>query len=172
MNVLFWCLSARERNYLSGGMSWVVWCVWNLISFNTLPYRIDTYHVINAIDEQQTTGHRIYRFLQVLRLLLSKDSHTQTYTHTDRTDRTDLQLLWGFAWSTKLAYSDESSHAFGHANRSEQVHMVLRMPSSPIPLCSSSSPSVVLPSNHRLRPSAASHSSIRHRLAYLTDHSS
>lgn len=31
MNVLFWCLSARERNYLSGGMSamCVCVCVWS-----------------------------------------------------------------------------------------------------------------------------------------------
>lgn len=45
--------------------------------------------MINAIDEQQTIGHRIYQFLQVLRLLLSKDSHTQKYTHT-QTEQTAL----------------------------------------------------------------------------------
>lgn len=166
-------LSKRKKLPLRWDELGCVVCVWNLISFNTLPYRIDTVPCDQCYwwaAEHRTQNLSISAGTQII--IVYGLTHTNIHTHTDRTDHTDLQLLWGFAWSTKLAYSDESSHAFGHANRSEQVHMVLRMPSSPIPLCSSSSPSVVLPPNHRLRPSAASRSSIRHRPAYLTDHSS
>lgn len=79
-------------------------------------------------------------------------------THTLQTTLT-CSYCGASACSTKLAYSDESPHAFGHANRSERVHMVLGMPSSPDLRLSSS---VVPPPHHRPLPSAASRSSIRH----------
>ena len=132
--------------------------------------------MINAIDEQQTIGHQTYWSMQadthiVIRTQTHIRTHTHTHTHSKQTALT-CSYCGGFACSTKLAYSDESSHAFGHANRSEMVHMVLRMPSSPDLLSSSSSSSVVPAPHRRLRPSSARRSSIRNRPAYLTDQGS
>lgn len=141
-------LSKRKKLPLRWDEMCVCACVCGLISFIALSYTVEKIRCDQCYWWAADHRHWKYRCLQA-------DTHcwkdTHTHTHTEQTALT-CSYCGGFACSTKLAYSDESSHAFGHANRSERVHMVLRMPSSPDLLFSSSS--VVLPLHHRLQPSS------------------
>lgn len=127
MNVLFLCLSARERNYLSGGMSVCVCvCVYEracgLISSDALLQTTD-----------QAGCDQCYRWAAEHRTLkpsIRLKIHAHTDTHSLNTMQWPAATLAVLLCSTGLAYSHESTHAFGRANRSERVHMVLRMPSS------------------------------------------
>lgn len=93
-------------------------------------------------------------------ILFCRHTHTQTAM--------TCSYCGGFACSTKLAYSDESAHAFGRANRSETLHMVLRMPSAP-DFCPFFSFLLLLWCCHHTADSSRP-SLIRNRTAYLSDH--
>lgn len=98
MNLLF-SQQEKERNYLSGGMSVCVSacvCVRALISFNTLPYRIDKVLCDQCYWWAPLDTRNIDPCTQL---------HTQTYglTHTPT-----CSYSAGFACSTTLAYSQEA----------------------------------------------------------------